>query len=62
MEQTRLAGDISPVYQRLLCRLWRRIEREAPPTPEKDASYQQVMNDFACDEPFTPPPGITPER
>ncbi len=45
---TRQASDITPLMQPVLCRLWQRIDAQAPASPEKDAAVQSVRGDLSC--------------
>jgi hypothetical protein len=42
LELTREAGDITPLMQPVLCRLWQRIEAQTEPTPEQQAALQSI--------------------
>ena len=45
LEQTKAALDFSPAMQPVMCHLWRRIDKEVPPGPEKDAAVEEVLKD-----------------
>ncbi|MCF6277422.1 MAG: hypothetical protein L3J16_01570 [Anaerolineales bacterium] len=45
------ANRVSPSYvSPLLCRLWSRIERNAPESPEKEVSVAKMMKKFSCEQ------------
>ncbi len=49
LEQTRLAAEISPAMQPVLCRLWQRIERQTDPSPQKAQTLAQLVDWLNCD-------------
>lgn len=51
LELTREARAVTPVMKPVLCRLWQRIERETPGTPEKQQALQTMRAELACQEP-----------
>ncbi len=55
LEQSRQAGQIAPVYEVLVCRLWERIEAQTQPGAERNAAVQSVQQEYRCDEPRQEP-------
>jgi hypothetical protein len=51
VELSRETRAITAVMQPVLCRLWERIEREAAPGIEKDATLQSIRTDLGCSNP-----------
>ncbi|MEA4906196.1 MAG: hypothetical protein VB089_01170 [Anaerolineaceae bacterium] len=51
LELTQEAGDITPLMQTPLCRLWQRIDRETPESPEKDTALADVYGRLDCSQP-----------
>ncbi len=49
LEQTRLAADISPAMQPVLCRLWQRIDRQTEAGAQKSQAITQVSDWLNCD-------------
>lgn len=49
LEQTRLAADISPAMQPVLCRLWQRIDRQTQASPQKAQASAQIADWLNCD-------------
>jgi len=49
LEQTRLAADISPAMQPVLCRLWQRIDRQTDASPQKSQASAQLEDWLNCD-------------
>ncbi len=49
LEQTRLAADISPAMQPVLCRLWQRIEEQTGADPLKDRARAELADWLNCD-------------
>ncbi len=47
-ELTQQAGDITPLMQPVLCRLWQRIDDQAPASPAKDAAVQSTRSNLGC--------------
>ena len=47
-ELTREASDITPLMQPVLCRLWQRIEEQAPGGAEKSAAVAAVRSWHDC--------------
>lgn len=45
---SREAYEITHAMQQPLCRLWQRIDREAPPSEEKEAALPAIQAEFAC--------------
>lgn len=48
LQLTEEAADITPVMHIPLCRLWKRIEHEAPPSPEKEAALDSLREVISC--------------
>jgi hypothetical protein len=48
LELTQDTRDIAPLYARLACKLWARIERDVPTTPQKDAALAEAYNILDC--------------
>jgi hypothetical protein len=48
LDLTRQTRDIAPLYARLACRLWARIEREVPAEGQKDATLAQARQILGC--------------
>ena len=49
LEQSQVSYQVSKNYVGpLLCRLWDRVEREVPPSPEKDEFIRQAKTLFVC--------------
>jgi hypothetical protein len=55
LEQSRLAADVAPVYEIVVCRLWERIEHDLPSSPERDGTLRTIQTDYRCDQPRTEP-------
>ncbi|WP_322791578.1 hypothetical protein [Bellilinea sp.] len=49
LEHTRLAADISPTMQPVLCRLWQRIDRQTKASPQKAQASAQIADWLNCD-------------
>jgi hypothetical protein len=49
LEQTRLAADISPAMQPVLCRLWQRIDRQTEAGAQKTQALAQAADWLNCD-------------
>ncbi|GIV62904.1 MAG: hypothetical protein KatS3mg045_0243 [Bellilinea sp.] len=49
LEQTRLAADVSPAMQPVLCRLWQRIDRQTEASPQKTQALSQIADWLSCD-------------
>ncbi len=47
-ELSRQSADISPVMQSVLCRLWQRINKNTPASPEKDQILPAVQTGLEC--------------
>jgi len=48
LEQTRLAGQISPAIRPVLCRLWQRIDPNTAENPGKQEVIQQLSIEIPC--------------
>ena len=48
VQQSDLAGNISPAMQPVLCKLWARIERQTPVSSQKEAAVQAVLAQLNC--------------
>lgn len=48
MQQSDLAGNISPAMQPVLCKLWTRIDQQTPASSQKNSAIQNVFTRLAC--------------
>jgi len=48
IEQTRLAAEVTPVIHPVLCRLWERIDREAPTGADHFQAVDEIISQLNC--------------
>ncbi len=48
LELSRESGQVTPAFHPVLCRLWERIDRTTPGSPEKELVVSTIQSEFSC--------------